>query len=44
MTRLYLRFIDDIFIVWAETFDQMLEFKQQISEVYPSLLNLTSNF
>ena len=37
MTRLYLQFIDDSFIVWTGTFDQMLEFKQRISEVYPSI-------
>ena len=37
MTRLYLQFIGGIFIVWTGTFDQMLEFKQRISEVYPSI-------
>ena len=43
MIRLYLRFINDIFIIWTGTLDQLLEFKQQINEVH-HLLNLTSNF
>ena len=37
MTRLYLRFIDDIFIIWTGKLDQLLEFKQRINEVYPSI-------
>ena len=37
MTRLHLRFNDDIFMIWMETFDQLLEFKQQINEVHSSI-------
>ena len=37
MTRLYLRFIDDIFIIWVGTLDQLLEFTQWINEVHPSI-------
>ena len=37
MTRLHLRFNDDIFMIWIETFDQLLEFKQQINEVHSSI-------
>ena len=29
ITKQYLRFIDDIFIIWTGTSDQLLEFKQQ---------------
>ena len=37
MIRLYLRFINDIFIIWTGTLDQLLEFKQQVNEVHPSI-------
>ena len=36
MSKLYLRFIDDIFLIWAGTADQLMKFKQQINEVHPS--------
>ena len=33
----YLRFIDDIFLIWSETIiDQLMKFKQQINEVHPA--------
>ena len=34
MTRLHVQLIDDIFIIWTETLDQLLEFKQRINEVH----------
>ena len=37
MTKLYLQFTNDIFIKWTGTFGQLLEFKQRIEEVYPSI-------
>ena len=33
----YLRFIDDIFLIWTGTTDQLMKFKQQINEVHPSI-------
>ena len=37
MTRLYLRFIDHIFIIWTGTLCQLFEFRQQTNEVHPSI-------
>ena len=37
MTRLYLRFIDHIFIIWTGTLYQLFEFKQQTNEVHQSI-------
>ena len=37
ITRLYLRFIDDILIIWTGTLEQLLEFKQRINKVHPSI-------
>ena len=36
MSKFYLRFID-IFLIWTGTADQLMNFKQQINEIYPSL-------
>ena len=36
MTRLYQRFIDDTFVIWTGTLDQLLELKQRVNEVHPS--------
>ena len=33
----YLRFIDDISLIWTGTTDQLMKFKQQIDEVHPSI-------
>ena len=34
----YLRFIDDIFLIWSETIiGQLMKFKQQINEVHPAI-------
>ena len=38
MARLYLRFIDDIFIIWTGISDRLIEFNQRINEVYPSII------
>ena len=32
-----LEFIDDIFLIWTGTTDQLMKFKQQINEVHPSI-------
>ena len=32
-----MRFIDDIFLIWTGTTDQLMKFKQQINEVQPSI-------
>ena len=37
MTRLYLQFTSDVFIKWTGTLGQLLEFKQRIEEIYPSI-------
>ena len=37
MAKLYQRFIDDVFIIWKGTLDQLLEFKQRINEIYLSI-------
>ena len=37
ITRLYLRFVDDILIIWTGTLEQLLEFKQRINKVHPSI-------
>ena len=50
MTRLYLQFINGIFIIWTGTLVQLLELKQQINEVHPyikfdfTFLNKEINF
>ena len=36
ISNFYLRFIDDIFLIWTGTTDQLLKFKQQINEVHSS--------
>ena len=33
ISNFYLRFIDDIFLIWTGTTDQLMKFKQQINEV-----------
>ena len=35
ISNFYLRFIDDIFLIWTGTTDQLMKFKQQINEVPP---------
>ena len=37
MCKVYLRFIDYIFLIWTGTTDQLMKFKQQINEVHPSI-------
>ena len=37
ISNFYLRFIDDIFLIWTGTTDQLMKFKQQINEVHPSI-------
>ena len=37
ISNFYLRFIDDIFLIWTGTTDQLMKFKQQINEVTPHL-------
>ena len=37
ISNFYLRFIDDIFLIWTGTTDQLMKFKQQIHEVHPSI-------
>ena len=37
ISNFYLRFIDDIFLIWNGTTDQLMKFKQQINEVHPSI-------
>ena len=37
MSKFYLRFINNIFLIWTGTTDQLMKFKQQINEIYPSL-------
>ena len=32
-----LQFIDDIFLIWTVTIDQLIKLKQQINEVHPSI-------
>ena len=34
ISKIYLRFIDDIFLIWTETTDQLMKFKRQINEVH----------
>ena len=36
MSKFYLRFIDDIFLIWTGTTGQLMKFKQQINEAHPS--------
>ena len=42
-SNFYLRFIDDIFLIWTATTDQLMKFKQQINEVHPSIKIFFSN-
>ena len=37
ISNFYLQFIDDIFLIWTGTTDQLMKFKQQINEVHPSI-------
>ena len=37
ISNFYLRFIDDIFLIWTGTRDQLMKFKQQINEIHPSI-------
>ena len=37
MPKFYQRFIDDVFLIQIGTTDQLMKFKQQINEVYPSI-------
>ena len=37
ISNFYVRFIDDIFLIWTGTTDQLMKFKQQINEVHPSI-------
>ena len=37
MSKFYLRFMDDIFLIWTGTTDQSMKFKQQLNEVHPSI-------
>ena len=37
ISNFYLRFIDDIFLIWTGTRDPLMKFKQQINEVHPSI-------
>ena len=37
MFKFYLRFIDDVFLIWTETTDQLIKFKQEINEVHLSI-------
>ena len=37
ISNFYLRFIDNIFLIWTGTTDQLMTFKQQINEVHPSI-------
>ena len=34
ISKIYLRFIDDIFLIWTETTDQLMKFKRQINEAH----------
>ena len=37
VSNFYLRFIDDVFLIWTATTDQLMKFKQKINEVHPSI-------
>ena len=37
ISNFYLRFINDIFLIWTRTTDQLMKFKQQINEIHPSI-------
>ena len=37
MSKFYLQFIDDIFLIWTGTTDQLMKLKQQINEVNPPI-------
>ena len=37
ISNFYMRFIDDIFLIWTGTTDQLMKFKQQIHDVHPSV-------
>ena len=41
MSKFYLGFVDDIFLIWTGNTDQLMKFKQQLNEVHPSI---TSEF
>ena len=44
--KLYLRYIDDIFLIWIGTLDELNKFKANINQVHPSIrfdFNYTSN-
>ena len=43
MFKFYLRFIDDIFLIWTGTTDQLIKFKQQMNEAHP-FIKLHFNF
>ena len=34
ISKIYLRFIVDIFLIWTETTDQLMKFKRQINEAH----------
>ena len=36
-TKLYLRFIDDIFMLWTGTLDELRNFEHNINEIHPSI-------
>ena len=37
ISNFYLRLINDIFLIWTGTTDQLMKFKQQINEIQPSV-------
>ena len=37
ISKFHLRFIDDSFLIWTGTTDELMKFKQQINKVHPSI-------